>query len=91
MSIQRQHQYQVESADRMLHEAVAEAQKALGVTVDVLDHKQKILQRELVRLRKQQGLFASERDDSSNAPSLHHDARVDRVLDSAEVMGSISF
>lgn len=52
---ERQHGYQVESATRMRAEAVGEAAKALEVTRDVLEHKQKILARELVRLRKQEG------------------------------------
>jgi len=50
--MERQHQYQAESASRMKQEAVQEAQKALSVASDVLEHKQKILARELVRLRK---------------------------------------
>ena len=36
----------------MKQEAIQEAQKALSVASDVLEHKQKILARELVRLRK---------------------------------------
>ena len=83
--MQRQHHYQVESAERMLTEAIAEAQKAFSVTRDVLDHKQKILQRELLQLRKAHGLSASDKTDKpdSGVQSHHRDA--------VEPLGSISF
>eukprot|EP00658_Telonema_sp_P-2_P008193 TRINITY_DN13074_c0_g1_i1.p1 TRINITY_DN13074_c0_g1~~TRINITY_DN13074_c0_g1_i1.p1 ORF type:complete len:151 (-),score=27.87 TRINITY_DN13074_c0_g1_i1:342-794(-) len=61
---QRQHEYQMESVLRVQKEATAEAHKALAVSRDVLDHKQKILARELVRLRKQEGAGSSSRGRS---------------------------